>query len=75
MNEQIQELALQAANELADLFSPGFFDDRMVNDVAEINKRFAELIVRECANRATWAQDTGAADIGGEVLKHFGVAE
>jgi len=47
MNERIQELALQAADEIADLFSPGFFDDRMVNDVAEINKKFAELIVRE----------------------------
>jgi hypothetical protein len=47
MNERIQELALQAANELADLFSPGFFDDRMVNDVAEINKKFAELIVQD----------------------------
>jgi hypothetical protein len=35
-------------------------------------EKFAELIVRECANRATWAQDTGERDIGGEVLKHFG---
>ena len=35
----------------------------------------AEAVIRECANRATWAQDTGAADIGGEVLKHFGVEE
>jgi hypothetical protein len=33
------------------------------------------LIVRECANRASWAQDTNEADIGGEVLKHFGVDE
>jgi hypothetical protein len=38
-------------------------------------RKFAELIVRECANRATWAQDTGEKDIGGEVLKHFGVEE
>jgi hypothetical protein len=36
---------------------------------------FAELIVRECVNRATWAQDTGEKDIGGEILKHFGVEE
>jgi hypothetical protein len=49
MNKRIKELALQAADEIADLFSPGFFDDRMVYDVAEINKKFAELIVRECA--------------------------
>jgi predicted phage tail protein len=38
-------------------------------------KEFAEKIVRECANRATWAQDTGETDIGGEILKHFGVQE
>jgi hypothetical protein len=33
------------------------------------------MIVRECANRASWAQDTGEEDIGGEVLKHFGIEE
>jgi hypothetical protein len=48
MNERIKELALHSANEIADLFNPGFFDDRMVNDVAEINKKFAELIAQEC---------------------------
>ena len=36
-------------------------------------EKFARLIVQECANRATWAQDTNEEDIGGEVLKHFGV--
>jgi hypothetical protein len=48
-NKRIQELALQSANEIADLFNPGFFDDRMVTDVADINKRFAEMIIQECA--------------------------
>jgi hypothetical protein len=38
-------------------------------------EKFAELLIRECANRASWAQDTNEADIGGEVLKHFGVEE
>jgi hypothetical protein len=38
-------------------------------------EKFAELIVRKCADRATWAQDTGEKDIGGKVLKHFGVEE
>jgi len=38
-------------------------------------EKFAELIISECADRATWAQDTGEKDIGGEVLKHFGVEE
>ena len=69
MNERIKELAEQAANELADLFSPGFFDDRMVNDVAEINRKFAELIVRECAELCLADYD---ADI---ILAHFGVEE
>jgi len=48
MNERIKELANKSANEIADLFHVGFFDDRMVHDVAEINKKFAESVVREC---------------------------
>jgi hypothetical protein len=48
MNDRIKELALLSANEIADSFSPGFFDDRMVKDVAEINKIFAVLIIKEC---------------------------
>jgi hypothetical protein len=63
MNERIRELEAQCWE--ARQYGPPWFDA----------KRFAELIVRECANRATWAQDTGEADIGGEVLKHFGVEE
>ena len=62
MNERYEQLMAQAWIE----FAP---------DAKAVTKRFAELIVKECANRATWAQDTGEADIGGEVLKHFGVAE
>ena len=38
-------------------------------------EKFAELIIRECAARATGAQNTCEEDIGGEVLKHFGVEE
>jgi hypothetical protein len=91
MNERIKELAEQAANELADLFSPGFFDDRMVNDVAEINKKFAELIVRECINKIETheipvgnsaagemaCEWTYAAlkEIRDEIKEHFGVEE
>jgi hypothetical protein len=63
MNERIKELA-----EKAKLFTG------WPNGETEYQK-FAELIVRECANRATWAQDIGEQDIGGEVLKHFGVEE
>jgi hypothetical protein len=69
MSDLIKEFARQA----------GFKVNWQHEDVQAIKmaqyKEFAELIVRECANRATWAQDTGAKDIGGEVLKHFGIAE
>ena len=63
MNERIRKLAEQATTEESDGFK--YFD----------KQKFAELIVRQCANRASWAQDTGEKDIGGEVLKHFGVEE
>jgi hypothetical protein len=67
MNERIKQLVKQAGVD-DDMFPIDEWDN------PELEK-FAELIVRECANRATWAQDTGEADVGGEVLKHFGVAE
>ena len=83
MNERIRELTRQAADEIADLFSPGFFDDKMVNDVAEINKKFAELIVKECAvlinderrafNPTEWDQgaDWGHKNAVDAITKHF----
>ncbi len=63
MNERIRELHGKAF-ELTEWESL---------DWDKVMEKFAELIVRECANRASWAQDTGEKDIGGEVLKHFGV--
>lgn len=77
MNERIKELSLQAADEIADLFSPGFFDDRMVNDIAEINKKFAELIVRECADRGSKAMypDSDPDYVGRKIREHFGIKE
>jgi hypothetical protein len=67
MNEQIREVWIKAAREDSD---PDNWDTQ-----EQFIERFAELIVRECANRASWAQDTNEQDIGGEVLKHFGVEE
>jgi hypothetical protein len=67
MNERIKQLVKQATHTA---MWPG---DPDAGDLDA--EKFAELIVRECANRATWAQDTGESDIGGEVLKHFGVEE
>jgi hypothetical protein len=67
MNERIEKLAIEAGLESV--------SDDLFYAYNENLERFAELIVQECANRATWAQDTGEKDIGGEILKHFGVKE
>jgi hypothetical protein len=78
MNERIQELAVQAKeyarSHVADCRRFGYYMEYNEYEL-RFEKKFAELIVKECANRATWAQDTGEKDIGGEVLKHFGVEE
>jgi hypothetical protein len=77
MNERIRELYQQA-------HSIRYHDGDPIHDGnpptvywqgEKSAEKFAELIVRECANRASWAQDTNEQDIGGEVLKHFGVEE
>jgi hypothetical protein len=70
MNEQLKQLYKQAgmwANTQMPFTNPEWLEMR--------DSKFAELIIRECANRASWAQDTNAKDIGGEVLEHFGVEE
>ena len=48
MNERIGESALRAADEIADLFATGFFDDTMVYHIATIIKYHAERTVQEC---------------------------
>jgi hypothetical protein len=68
MNERIRQLAIQAG--LITLEPNGF--DRTTITPAE--KRFAELIVRECADVATINQFQYDA-VGNYVLKHFGVEE
>ena len=73
MNERIREIALQSANEIADLFSPGFFNDRMVNDVAKANKKFAELIVRECIAQVRKDENGPAYEAAGRIAEHFGI--
>ena len=62
MNERIKEFAIEARLITVDGIT------RYASDY-EFEKRFAELIVRECANLV--ADDDNAFD----VLKHFGVEE
>ena len=62
MNERIKELAEQANNDVSgNAFS-----------MARYNEKFAELIVRECANVAA---DHDALDIYEKIREHFGVEE
>jgi hypothetical protein len=71
MNERIRELAEQAG--LITLESNGF--DRTTITPAE--KRFAELIVRECARKADQIENYVKTDnsCGDYLKKHFGVEE
>ena len=68
MNERIKQLAVEAdlliKKSNGDEFRYGNFDPRF--------QKFAELIVKECANVAA---DHDALDIYEEIREHFGVEE
>ena len=70
MNERIEQLLEQAR---AECFR---FGNKPATTVGydELEK-FAELIVRECANVADRAEENGCEWIGGNILIHFGVRE
>lgn len=67
MNERIRELAEQARKALAtDAMSGGEFNMKAYEE------KFAQLIVRECANRIDyWESRQG--EHSDDLLKHFGV--
>ena len=78
MNERIGKLALQAeqyANEQNDKYGARF--------KTEYDKKFAELIVRECANHCDLLLDhkissewsRGTHDCSKAIKQHFGVEE
>lgn len=58
MNNNLKELfektKMDSANEIADQFTPGFFDDRMVSDVANIIgahfEKFSKQIIDDCTS-------------------------
>ena len=67
MNERIKELADQALKEC---------DAAKERGIDQYSKRFAELIVRECAEIALVdGQSTGNFDTFNKIQKHFGVKE
>ena len=63
MNERIRELAEQAE-----------FSEKELHFAGDNFQKFAELIVRECADIASMNQFQYDA-VGNYVLKHFGVAD
>ena len=67
MNERIQQLAEQAGYE-KDMFGIGHWD------MPEC-KKFAELIIAECANRVDWILAEGGKTQGDLIKQHFGVEE
>jgi uncharacterized coiled-coil DUF342 family protein len=68
MNERIKELAEQAGStHKQNLGVYQFYTDEL--------EKFAELIVRECANVADLADENKCEWIGGNILTHFGVEE
>ena len=76
MNERIQDLIKQATirvnNPLVDS------DGKVVCDDWEEGvslSKFAELIVRECANRVDWILAEGGKTQGDLIKEHFGVEE
>jgi hypothetical protein len=70
MNERIRQLALQAQKVVR--YTDGGYTEIKALD----QEKFAELIVRECADIATIHQQNHAHDsIGRYVLDHFGIAE
>lgn len=64
MNDQIKQLAKHAAEYASEQDADKWWTD-------EFNKKFAELIVKKCAQMADFADKNP----GDYVLKHFGVEE
>ena len=79
MNKQINKLFGQALDEIV----PDTWTNLTMDQLNDIKNRFAELIVRECANQcdllldhkisSEWAR--GTHDCSKAIRKHFGVEE
>jgi len=73
MNERIKELADEAGLRFTQLMSNPMVP---IVDGRETDlEKFAELIVRECAQVADLADENKCECIGGNILTHFGVEE
>jgi uncharacterized coiled-coil DUF342 family protein len=69
MNKRIKELINEATS-----FKEGLIEGK--HDIEEFDKeKFAELIVRECAEYMNEFADNGDQRNSNDLLKHFGVEE
>ena len=72
MNERIRKLAVKAQIYFSYDRGPGTDNELQAAEITQSDfEKFAELIVRECANVA----DGGWADPGHQIKRHFGVEE
>jgi hypothetical protein len=80
MNERIKQLALQAGNYVNEVYTgpvrsktPGkIWEDGHIGWQTLFNKKFAELIVRECAEQVKNLRVNGYGISGAEIIrKHF----
>ena len=71
MNKQIAELKSQCI--VREQRSTNAFDSYMVDRFD--TEKFAELIVRECANQVDWILAEGGKTQGDLIKEHFGVEE
>jgi DNA integrity scanning protein DisA with diadenylate cyclase activity len=78
MNERIKELAREARNYALDekrIYERMHNTEQCMEEYREVyNKKFAELLVRECANYITH-KATIETLLGERLMEHFGVEE
>jgi hypothetical protein len=70
MNERIRELAADARGQA---IVGTTVDDEQWRQHEEFVEKFAELIIKECANVAHECIDDEWFDVGGAIKEHFGV--
>jgi hypothetical protein len=75
MNKRIQELAEQAEILITEVGAFHNTPHGAYQLQEQHMKKFAELIVRECAKIADSADESACEWIGGNILTHFGVEE
>ena len=82
MNERIKELSKQAGDYVNETYTgpvrsktPGkIWEDGHVGWHTQFNQKFAELIVKECADIGERYAD-GNYEVRNQILEHFGVGE